>query len=421
MKVGRVQIGMRKKSSLLHLKEAILASFWEPSPSIRARLSCVSAAEWKRVKYWLDVSGLALYFLDRVETLGLHTSVPAFMLDHLRKDHADNRERNRSLLVEAGELCRILTERGVEFAFLKGATLPPESVRDQALRSQADLDLLVRESQAEAMKEALAGLGYKLDAVSGATWEFKAGPGTSTLKNLYQVRAERSVEVHLIADSGVPDRLGRSHRLSIQGCLMPALAAADIFVQQAQHLFKHTCGEYTRASWVLEYWRHLCARRNDIAFWREVRQIADRQPGSDIAIGTATLLTSFVFGPCAPPELACWSMNRLSPAVCLWIQLYGRRVLLSDTPGSKLYLLLRKELESDSVAETRKRRRLMFPIHVPRRITQHEAGEKLSVRLHRYWKEAGFFVRRTVFHVVEGIRFAIESTRWQRRVSGVAR
>ena len=186
-------------------------------------------------------------------------------------------------------LTRALQQRNINCCVLKGVTLPPESVPDIALRNQTDLDLLVRESDAESTRECLGQFGYRLTAVSGSTWEFKAGPsGTASLKNLYQVRPERAVDVQLIAGSDAAlksNRLTRMQPRSIRGHGLPGLSPADIFVLQGQHLFKHICSEHTRGSWLLEYWRHVCARRNDAAFWHEVQLIAAQEPGSDIAIG----------------------------------------------------------------------------------------------------------------------------------------
>ncbi len=124
--------------------------------------------------------------------------------------------------------------------------------------------------------------------------------------------------------------------------------------------------------------------------------------------------------PFAPQELSCWSMDRLPPAICLWIQLYGRRVLLSDTPFSKLYLLLRKELNQNSPEDYVARRRLIFPLHRPPRITRATGGEAVWTRLRRYGYEARFVLRRLRFHVAEGVGLAIESLRWQRRLGGVS-
>jgi hypothetical protein len=424
MNIGPLEIESKRQTRSLRLKEAVFASFHEPAPSIRARLGEFTSRDWERAKDWLDLSGLALYFLDRLVRLDLETCIPAPLLNQLRTHRADNRERTDSLFSEIVELTRALQYHNIKCAVLKGVTLPPESVPEIALRNQTDLDVLVPASDEESTKRCLAELGYHLTAVSGSTLEFKAGPsGTSSLKNLYQVRPERAVDVQLIAGPDVAlksNRLTRTQLRSIRGHKLPALSPADILVLQGQHLFKHICSEHTRGSWLLEYWRHVCARRNDAAFWDEVRLIAAQEPGADIAIGAATRLASLFFGSFAPQELSCWSMDCLPPAICLWIQLYGRRVLMSDTPFSKLYLLLRKELNPKSPEEYVARRRLIFPLHRPPRITRATGGEGIWTQFRRYRYEAQFVLHRLRFHVAEGLGLAIESLRWQRRLGGVS-
>lgn len=420
MKIGPVQLEIRERARAARLKLAVIASFYEPAPSIEARLREFAVRDWERAKYWLDVSGLALYFLDRVEALKLQSCVPEQFLGQLRTRLGENRRRNGSLFAEAVTITKALRERNIHCAVLKGATIPQESVPDASLRNQMDLDLLVREADASAVQTCLSDFGYALDAISSGTWEFKAGPsGTSSLKNLYQVRPERSVEVHLQRESE-RDLLARSEWRATNGSVLPALSTADQFVLQGQHLFKHMCSEHTRASWVLEYWRHVSARRDDVKFWRDVEAVAAEIPGSEVGIGAATLLTSSVFGPCAPPELSRWSTDRLTPGICLWIHLYGSRILLSDRPGSKVYLLLRRELSEDSAREKSARRRLIFPLRWPQRITRRAADESFLDKVRRFRVQAGFAARRLRFHCWEGVGLVIELLRWQRRSGRVS-
>ena len=424
MNIGPIQVELRERARAARLKEVVLASFYEPAPSIAARLREFTLRDWQRAKYWLDVSGLALYFLDRMETLKIQSSLPEAFLFQLRTNLAENRARTASLFHEAVIITHALRQRNIECALLKGVTLSPESVRDSSLRNQMDLDLLIRESDARRVQGCLSEFGYSLDAISGTTWEFKAGlSGTSSLRNLYQVRPERAVEVHLLPDqvrNSKSDCLSRSEWRLINGHSLPSLSSKDLFILQGQHLFKHMCGEHTRASWVLEYWRHVSRRWDDAAFWSEVESFAADDGGSCIAIGAATLLTSRIFGPFAPRELTHWSMDELPAGVCQWVHLYGRRILLSDRAGSKLYLLLRKQLNPQSAAEKAALRRLFLPLHWPQRITRASTNESLFRRVRRFWLQVQFTGRRFRFHAAEGVSLVVESLRWQRRNGGVS-
>jgi hypothetical protein len=423
MNFGSVSIEWRPPLRLLRLKDAVLASFAEPAPSIRARLRDIAAHDWIRAKSWLDLSGLALYFLDRLTALGIEDCIPNSMLEQLYANLADNRQRTAWFHEEAAEVDQRLRKLSIEFAFIKGLTLPSESVPDPVLRDQTDIDILIRRPDADAVEACLGQLGYKLDAKSGSTWEFKAGKaGTFSLKHHYGIPAQRSIDVQLLANQEerlTPDRLSRREWRHSRGLRMASLSPVDIFVQQGQHIFKHMCSEFMRASWLLEYWRHARARRGDAAFWHNVRKVVSSDNGASGAIGAATLLATLIFGPFADEELSCWSMDQLPPAICLWIQLYGRRVLLSDPPRSKLYLLLRKQLPSYSKDGSNEYRRLLFPFHLPQRISRAQEDEGPAKRLRRYTSQSLFSIYRLHFHLSEGVRLAIESPRWKRRVEGM--
>ena len=57
----------RSLSRALQLREAVLLGFCDPLPTEYARLLHLSRKEWESLLYWLDTSGLALYFLNRAE------------------------------------------------------------------------------------------------------------------------------------------------------------------------------------------------------------------------------------------------------------------------------------------------------------------------------------------------------------------
>jgi hypothetical protein len=426
MNLNNAHLAFRSSSRLARLKDAVVASFSLPADQVAARFEGFGLRDWERILYWLDISGLALYLLDRLAQLHLQDVIPESICLRLKHDLIENRRRNADLLREALEISRALDERGVLHALLKGATLTPESVPDLSLRSQTDLDFLIAANQSDAVKRILDEFDYALHAVSGNTLEFKSGSaGKPNIRNMYRTHSLRSVEVHLIPTSrsvkaaGV-NRLARASRRNCSGIMIPALSAADAFIQQGEHLFKHLCGEHTRTSWVLEFWRHIQYRRNDVGFWNEVALIVEREPAAAIALAASAHLATTLFGGLTPELCDLWREERLPKAAWLWIDLYGRRVLYSDSPGNKLYLLLRRELgrSRESRAEAW---RLVFPIHFPPPITHGKPEERSGAKLRRYRIEMGHILARACFHLVEGLKYAVESARWQRRIAETPR
>jgi hypothetical protein len=299
-------------------------------------------------------------------------------------------------------------------------------VPDSALRYQLDLDFLIAHGDAVAAQQILCSLGYRLHAVSGNTLEFTTpGSAEMDLSKLYKASPHKSLELHLLSHehkgshTAPQDRLARAEFRRFREWTLPVLSPADLFLQQALHLFKHLCSEHTRASWVLEFWRHVLARRGDKVFWSEVESLAASEVNGYVAIGAVVLLATRMFSECAPAELSRWSVDELPASVRLWIETYGQRALITNFPGSKLYLLLRSHLEPEGGACRQSLRRLVFPRRLPPRITHGEAGERLFARLRRYRIEASFVLLRLRFHLVEGLRYAVESSRWQRRLTGI--
>src|ERR1700692_2223309 len=120
MKRTEESIKMRIWRRSQRLRETILASFWEPAPMLRTRLAEFSLRDWRSTLYWLDVSGLALYFLDRINQLGLEGCLPSIILDRLRDNLRENSERAISLFGDAASLSLKFKRRKIKFALLKG-------------------------------------------------------------------------------------------------------------------------------------------------------------------------------------------------------------------------------------------------------------------------------------------------------------
>ncbi len=170
----------------------------------------------------------------------------------------------------------------VGYAILKGLSLWPNSVPEPELRVQFDLDFLVDEVSAPRARRILERRGYRLYAIGGRSWEFKLNerPGFS-LKDIYKDLRSYAVELHIESRaSSSPSPLERLHWRELRGMRMPVLAPVDLLLGQGLHVFKHICGESSRASHMLEFRRHVLARRNDNEFWDQLQKTAGKKPAS---------------------------------------------------------------------------------------------------------------------------------------------
>jgi len=414
-------ISFRSRSSARNreLKRAVLKVFTQSDDCQTEQLAVYSESDWKGVLRWLDICGMALYFLDQARRTGVDRLVPQSILAELDGRLERNRERTTTLMREASLLCGWFDAGGIPYALLKGFTLTPDSVPDAALRWQADLDILVPRRFVNLARHYISRLGYTLHADTGRTLEFRAGAvEMPDISKLYSVHSERALELHV--DDGQSDALNCRRIRDFKGVRISTLSPADILVQQALHLLKHLCGEHTRLSWVLEFRRHVETRKADAAFWAEARLVAAQVQNGDLAMGVAFWLAKAMFGPldCVTP--ASWRAEALPERVGLWLRFYADEVLLSDAAGSKFYALLRGEIPGQC-DEGKSARRILLPVCWPSRMGRPSRRERLRPRGHRYLIESQYFLTRLRFHVMEGFRFAIEVSRWRRAVARCGR
>jgi hypothetical protein len=198
---------------------------------------------------------------------------------------------------------------------------------------------------------------------------------------------------------------------------MPVLSPIDLFLGQGLHAYKHVCSEFSRVAHLLEFRRHVLVRRDDHAFWSELRSAAEGNPRAGLGLGVVTLLITRVMGDFAPEALTDWTLECLPRSARLWVERYGRRAVFGSIPGSKLYLLLQKELETAGVPAKRSLRQILLPVRLPPPVIRAFPNETLTVRLSRYRMQLNFILLRLRFHIVEGLRYAWESHRWQRQIN----
>ena len=147
---------------------------------------------------WLDVSGLALYFFNRIVERGLGNSLPSAVFERLQLNLIDNTERTRGMISESIAIQQEFQNDGLCYALLKGLSLWPESVQQPELRLQFDLDFLVDEISLPRARKIIEDRGYRLYAAKGRSWEFKLNqqPGIS-LNDIYKHVSSFTVELHV--------------------------------------------------------------------------------------------------------------------------------------------------------------------------------------------------------------------------------
>ena len=150
--------------------EAVIASFRDSSEHAVQRLAGLTQRDWARSMLWLDASGLALYFLNRLQLLGIEDAIPAPTLERLRQSQADNCLRSASMLSEFCSLNEAFQAAGVQYANEKGFTLSPDSCPDASLRHQVDFDFMVDGDDLNICREILEQRGYVLTKSSPTEW-----------------------------------------------------------------------------------------------------------------------------------------------------------------------------------------------------------------------------------------------------------
>lgn len=401
------------------LREAALLIFCDPPPKDCTRLNSLSSRQWRSLLRWLDYSGLALYFLDRLQELRWVHCVPPAVVARLLQNQADNTERTRAMIHEAITIHSCFEKACLSYAILKGISLSPLSAPRPELRSQFDLDFLIAEPDAPQARRILENRGYRAYSATGKSLEFKLNekPGIS-LKHLYENLSSFAVELHLEPDLGM-DRslLQRAGRREILGASVPVLSPVDLLLGQGLHAFKHLRGEFTRTSHLLEFRRHVLSHYKDNEFWVDVKAVGEKLPGASLALGTVILLITGIMGEFAPDHLNDWTVCRVPKPVRLWLELYGRRAVLGSIPGSKLYLLLESRLEGKETQASLLVRRKLFPLRPPLPIIRPFPEETVAFRLSRYRMQLQHCLSRLRFHVVEGMRYAWYAYRWRQRLN----
>jgi hypothetical protein len=275
------------------------------------------------------------------------------------------------------------------------------------LRQQFDLDVLLDEKEADRCMDVMRRLGYSVHRAAG-TLEFRSGGNAyPKLRDFYRPPAQRSVEVHLRSSEDMA-RIPRAHGV-LDGFVFPTLSREQTFLYQALHLTKHLRSEWTRASWMLELRNAIGDAAQDAEFWRRIREEA---LGTGVAglVAIAVSASARVLEFEVPADLSTFTREALCEGVLRWIEEFSEIVVTASFPGTKLYLLLDRELTSAGGDFRQKRRSVLLPVRVPGYVSSRA---KLGASPATYVRHAAYAAQRFRFHVREGIRLLRAERLWK--------
>ena len=383
----------------------------------------------KRLLLWLDQSGLALHFLDRLQREEALDLVSADLRQALQQRAQQNRLRMHAMLSEFGNLNRSFRNYGVRYSAMKGFTLVPEYCPDPSLRHQTDFDFLIAPESAKDARRALVSCGYELQesgAGGGMTFGTPLLHIPSRYDNIYDVPRHRQVdlhtvlwhEAHCVSIDAPIDCLNRLERKSLLGVSFPALARDDTFLLQVFHAFQHLLASWIRLSWLFELDHFLGTHEQDAALWHSILDRASGDVKLRRAVGLILRLTNQIFPRRLPPILEEWCLAPLPRRAEAWVRQFGVIWAISDLPGSKLTLFVHRDFVNHPDLWRKYLKSRIFPMHLQSSLA---LGLHLSlkVRVKARFGRCAYALGRVVFHVREMASLAMGTIRWRRALRSV--
>ena len=394
-------------------------------------LGAVRERDWKRALTWLDDTGLAFYFLQKIKDSDLSDSIPSWVLSRLEKSFAANHERVGYMTERFGSLNRRLDGAGIRYAVLKGHSLVPDFCPDAYLRYQADFDYLVDRTSLERAKKVVMEAGYSPKPwASESSQEYiflAAKTEKSRNPDQYSVSAGHAVELHLdIWDAdqfGLPSipklfSVDRTRTQRWNGLIFPVLSDEDAFLIQVLHASHHLFTYWLRMACLLEIAFFLNHRASDTSLWNKVEQrIGDNLMLKEFAV-LITELAAGLFTAPIPQRIRMWG-EQIRPATRVWIENYAHQCAfyevpsyeLSLLPRAKLVLFLQQQYDCVNTPKNAVRNRLIKFSRFSRMASSIKAEPHLI--LNRSWWKRHLPLRRGLFHLLSGIRYFCEIPRWR--------
>jgi Uncharacterised nucleotidyltransferase len=404
-------------------------SFSGPGDSIAA-LGRVSHRDWERALLWLDDTGLAFYFLQKLQDTNSADAIPAEILSLLETNFMANQGRVENMSRRFDALNHGLDRAGVAYAVLKGLSLVPRFCPYAPLRHQGDFDYLVDTKSLPAAQRVLVEAGYALkDSPSSQEFVFVT-PGAATPSRSgrqYSADAPHAVELHLDIWDGDLHRLPplpnlftveRVETHECNGLTFPALAEEDALLLQVVHACQHLFSQWIRMSGLFEVGYFLTRRAGDTDLWNRIEQrVGDNLMVREFVVLVCELAVKLF--ACPLPRLVCEWGAKIRPAPRIWIEKYARPFAFSELPAyqfdlfprSKLVLFLQNQYKIDTRPVKAVDLKGALPLSRLSRIASSVRRKPSLILNASYWKHQ-LVLRRSVFHAMAGLRYFCEIPRW---------
>lgn len=388
-----------------------------------------SAREWRGALGWLDRSGLALYFWQRLRTDHALGRVPSEVAAELEQRRHENEMRVDAMRDTFAAVNRGFEAANVRYAVLKGFSLVPEYCPEASLRAQADLDYLIGGESLERAQRVLSDQGYSLKKRNGdefCYWMPSEVP--TTCRQQYSPKTQWTVELHLsvweqryLPMRGVvaEDFFESVTLQEWNGVRFPCLAPPEMFLAQVLHAFKHVLDGWIQLSWLLEIGTFI-SRHRESTVWAELVPWVEREPLIAEAIGIVCQTAADVFEVPLPPLIEQWSRQVL-PAARLWLQRYSREFMFEKLPRveaslfspAKLVFFLKEQYIADPQIRRDLQGRLLLPWRRLRRLGERSPNPRITAREEavRKIRWLAFIV---LYHLGANCRYFWELLRWRR-------
>ena len=419
---------------------AIVSALGAGSRSLPISLGDGTRHEWRRALNWLDASGLALYFLDRLKQSHATDAVPADVFLELEERQSKNRERVAIIRQKFRMLNEDFHREGVEYAVLKGFSLVPEYCPDATLRAFSDIDYLIGNDSIDRAEKVLAARGYalKMRAHFSQCW-WTTHPGEEFIFWI-PVRAPKSeieqyypetpctVELHVTTpDQAQKEPPGAARELAFnrrvrrewEGGAFFSLPEAEMFAGQVMHAFRHwVLDSKVRPCWLFEIGYFLRRRQDEDPIWETVNCLMHSDSLIAEVIRIMVRLTALVFGE-VHPKAQLWAAA-LNPAIQRWLDMYGRESVLAGCDGydaslfprSKLMLFVKEQYPPDVQTALGLRRCSLLPVRRLRELIDLPARTYNS-NFVVIGDQLGRFASRALYHAGASLRYFWELPRWQ--------